>query len=204
MAGIAVYNSPGQRTRAVRLLTLIAEALGLPALETDSEEQLAAYISGANSEIGAFLRERGVTPVTETQLLRLVSRLGEVPKDSPLIAGDTSRFLIISSIAIAHGQASLVLLSASRFTVNRNGTIRVSMDMANNTSSGVTYAQIYKNDVAAGTLRTTSGTSAVTYIEDFTVKAGDALAVYGRATINNGAVSNIYAKFANQAFITIG
>ncbi|MDK8188961.1 hypothetical protein QP794_02530 [Paenibacillus sp. UMB7766-LJ446] len=60
---------------------------------------------------------------------------------------------------------------------NVSGTIRISFGLRSD-SSGGGRAQIYKNGVAFGTLRSNNSTSVTTYTEDITFASGDRISVY--------------------------
>lgn len=61
---------------------------------------------------------------------------------------------------------------------NLSGSVRVRFDLKTNQTGYSANAQIYVNDVARGTLRTTNSTSYITYTEDVTVNAGDRIGIY--------------------------
>lgn len=76
----------------------------------------------------------------------------------------------------------------------RKGVYRIKFNLATNTSGTTAVAQIYKNGVAYGTSRSTSGsgTSTVTFSEDLAFEDGDLIQIYllvsmsgARATISS-------------------
>lgn len=67
--------------------------------------------------------------------------------------------------------------------VKFSGRVRVTWHIDNGwDGSGTVYSQLYINDVAVGSIRTTSADSEDTYAQIVTVNSGDRLAIYGRST----------------------
>ncbi|MDN8591878.1 phage tail protein [Paenibacillus sp. 11B] len=72
---------------------------------------------------------------------------------------------------------------------NLPGTIRISFDLY--TSSTNARAQIYKNGVAFGTLRSSSSSTPTTYVQDITFVAGDKISVYLWAIGSSASIEKI-------------
>ncbi|MDN8590922.1 phage tail protein [Paenibacillus sp. 11B] len=72
---------------------------------------------------------------------------------------------------------------------NLPGTIRISFDLY--TSSTNARAQIYKNGVAFGTLRSSSSSTPTTYVQDITFIAGDKISVYLWALGSSASIEKI-------------
>lgn len=72
---------------------------------------------------------------------------------------------------------------------NVPGTIRISFDLY--TSSTNARAQIYKNGVAFGTLRSSSSSTPTTYVQDITFVAGDKISVYLWALGSSASIEKI-------------
>ena len=67
--------------------------------------------------------------------------------------------------------------------VKFSGRVRVTWHIYNGwDGSRTVYSQLYINDVAVGSRRTTSADSEANYTETVTVNSGDRLAIYGRST----------------------
>lgn len=95
---------------------------------------------------------------------------------------------------------SLTPLKVGEIALIENGDIRVDFDLEVNTSSGspTAYGQIYKNDVAEGTLRSTMSSSPVTYSEDISnVAQGDLISLY--VYVDNDSRSAISNNFKIKA-----
>jgi hypothetical protein len=77
--------------------------------------------------------------------------------------------------------------TAKKYTINGKGTIRISFNLWRGGTSGTANAQLYKNGVAVGALRTTTAVegSKVKYQEDFSCVAGDVFQLYIMCTNSN-------------------
>ena len=73
---------------------------------------------------------------------------------------------------------------------NMSGTVRVRFDLMINTENTPVSAQIYKNGVAVGTMRSTTSTSYVTYTEDISFSRGDEIQLYVKEDYYTGYVRN--------------
>lgn len=69
-------------------------------------------------------------------------------------------------------------------SVAKSGVVTVSFSMASGGSSYTTYGRVYKNGVAAGTLRSTTSTAYTTYSENINVNSGDLIQLYIYASAN--------------------
>jgi len=76
-----------------------------------------------------------------------------------------------------------------------SGTVRVKFDMKVSSTSFGIRGQIYKNGVAAGTLRETFLATFTTYTEDITVASNDLIQLY----MTNGTTGNSYQNFSLYA-----
>lgn len=78
---------------------------------------------------------------------------------------------------------------AAGIVFNLPGTIRISFDLY--TSSTNARAQIYKNGVPFGTLRSSSSSTPTTYVQDITFVAGDKISVYLWAVGSSASIEKI-------------
>ncbi len=106
------------------------------------------------------------------------SILGIQGTATPLVltAGDNT--LLAETSSDTCGSNSPLQVREMRIN-NLGGTIRVKFDLASGATGATVYAQIYKNNVAVGTLRSNSSyNSYITYSDDITVNAGDRIELY--------------------------
>jgi hypothetical protein len=73
------------------------------------------------------------------------------------------------------------------------GTLRTHMTVTTSHASRTAYAQIYKNGVAVGSLRSTTSTAGEVFTEDIAFSLGDLIQVYGY--VNNAVDSPICTVF---------
>jgi len=89
----------------------------------------------------------------------------------------------------------------------REGVVRVTFDLKSNGSS-LTYARIYKNDVAVGTERSTTSASYTTYSEDLSFTAGDEIQIYMK-TDGGGTITGVqnfrlyFTETTNTGYVVI-
>jgi hypothetical protein len=77
------------------------------------------------------------------------------------------------------GNSATPAAIGGKYTINYSGSIRFSFDLRNaGAPTYTTYARVYKNGSACGTLRTLTTTTITTYTEDFTGVAGDVFQIY--------------------------
>ena len=82
--------------------------------------------------------------------------------------------------------------------INMGGFVRVSFTLRQ-TGGYTGSAQIYKNGVAVGTLRTRTVNSNLEFTEDFAVNVGDKIALYMKSSSSSGeAINDSMAIKANQ------
>ena len=86
-------------------------------------------------------------------------------------------------VAMAAGNANnnniITPAKAYEFNIGYAGAVRVEFGFSRTQGSGTSYARIYKNGTAVGTLRSSAAdNNFVTYNEDISVAAGDLIAVY--------------------------
>ena len=81
---------------------------------------------------------------------------------------------------------SSVMSKCLEVEVKFSGRVRVTWHIDNGWDGAMTvYSQLYINDVAVGSRRTTSAGSEDNYTEIVTVNSGDRLAIYGRSTTSS-------------------
>ena len=120
---------------------------------------------------------------------------GTVPKQS--IASNNIRFSHDTEIQYP---VPLTYTKLRAVKVNFNGTIRISYDMKEvdvGAIGAIGYTNIFKNNVAVGTERTTTEVYS-TYTQDFSVAAGDEIGVYGKEHADNNtdiSIRNFRAGF---------
>jgi hypothetical protein len=84
------------------------------------------------------------------------------------------------------------------------GKLRVKFDLATNNASVAAYGRIYKNGVALGTERSTTGTSYTTYSEDLEFKAGDKIQLYAHSDGTNTASVKNFRIYADGICLSCG
>lgn len=98
--------------------------------------------------------------------------IGAWPLDTVYTNNDVNR-----TTYYKHGQ---------RFYIPYDGTVSTSFEMNVSLDGATAYARIYKNGSAAGTERTNSTNSYVTYTENLSVAAGDYLELYLKTSSGTG------------------
>ena len=121
-----------------------------------------------------------ITPVT----LRGLSYATTVPSEN----------LRASSDSIAQVSSNSVYVKKKAFTIVTPGTYRVKFDMQSS-GTATAYAQIYKNGVAFGTVRSVSTSGYVTFTEDLVFAAGDTCEVWIKAVTTTAYVKNFRMYF---------
>jgi hypothetical protein len=124
--------------------------------------------------------------------------------DTGFVAGDNYLLYSLDTARFTNWGYYILLKSIA---IPRGGVIRVSFTMKGDSVGHTYYGRIYKNGVAVGTERTTSGTSQSTFTEDLVFSPGDTIEVRGHTDVSGSSsvyVSNfrLYAT-APAAFITI-
>lgn len=66
------------------------------------------------------------------------------------------------------------------YVCNFSGIVRIAFTFTIQSTANPAYARIFKNDVAAGILRTITNTTGATYTEDIAVVRGDVISIEGR------------------------
>ncbi|MDQ7094230.1 hypothetical protein REC12_11580 [Desulfosporosinus sp. PR] len=104
---------------------------------------------------------------------------GSYPDYQLMTASDAT--LASSTTTVSTSSTSMAQVKQFRVTGPR-GIIRVKFDFGSGNAGTTTSAQVYKNGVAVGTLRTTSSTTFVTYTEDISFSSGDYIQIYASTT----------------------
>jgi len=117
---------------------------------------------------------KGYTVGTENGI---VNGLASGDPVNTFFAGNT--WIAASAVSGSQGGPT-VPTKRGEIKVNKSGVIRVSFELAGQTTSSYAYGQIYKNGVAVGVQRSTNSPqpSYITYTEDITVTEGDLIQLY--------------------------
>lgn len=111
--------------------------------------------------------------------LKVIGYLQAVAGDSLLVSANTERNTLDTSY-----------IQIKQITIQRGGQYRIKFDMkrgAINDTDPTVYGRIYKNDVAVGTERSTSGATYTTYSEDISdFSIGDTIDLYIHASSGVG------------------
>jgi hypothetical protein len=78
--------------------------------------------------------------------------------------------------------SSATAITGMEYKIPFSGTVTVKFQLKDTNTNGIN-AQIYKNGIAAGTLRNTSSAAFVTYSEDISVTRGDIIKLYWYSTL---------------------
>ncbi len=135
------------------------------------------------------------------QIVPTLDANGDIPHMRPKAASANARHTYATETTFGAGGGFLV---RHRFTFANgiSGVLRISFDLKNGDGGGTTYGQIYKNDVALGTVQSVLGTVYATKTEDINVGVlapGDNLALYAYSTVSTGYFKNLILAYDNAA-----
>lgn len=95
------------------------------------------------------------------------------------ITSDTLKVLAASTFIETHSTPyQRYTNKIHNFSSYGNTKIRTSLTIRTSSTSHPVYAQIYKNGVSFGTLRTNATTSNLTFVEDLEFQTGDTIELY--------------------------
>ena len=152
----------------------------------------------ARRQGGKRITPQIITPSTSNQTITrgLHDGTGYVEGDADLVAGNILAGKTIFDVAgtgglgagdrlhfssdVAKDGQQIVMTKTKDILINTAGIYRVKFYVRSNDDVHTAYGQIYKNDVAYGTMRENTTTSNTVYTEDLYFDAGDNVQIYAK------------------------